>query len=581
MPLRRIAWVLLGTLLGATLIGAAFYDRSAWSGRMAGESTYLMQAASLADDFDLTYTRTDFDRMLLADLGNPTDLSLVSSTGGRRISYDRPFPYALYLAPFVKIWPRQGFAIANALLLALAAVAATRTLERRIGAWAPAWVTVLIFASVLFAYVFLATGDLFLFAVTVLAFCLVAGAAEETRQRTRASARRWLAVGALLAIPAATEPLYAVLFAAAFFAPVGEDRGAARGALALGFLAALAIQLGVGAWAGGGLHLLGASHFRFTPETGFPLVDFTAAEWDQTVRRLSALHWDGAARFSWGLDPRLWAWDGLYLLAGRSIGLLPYFAPLLLLLVGREASGWRRPLALAAAAWAVGVVILQPFNLYGGEGAVANRLFLPIYGALWLLASAPRKRRILVLSLAPVIVAAVAAPFLWRLWSSPWSEPIDAGEGYRHVTPAARALLPYENSQRWMPGGPASEHNGLMVKFLSENAWAETRRGRLVIDGDKPAELLVGSLLPLDMMRLDFGKDAPSKMLIGGGELEESILLPSGGISFRVVPTGWTPKHPMWWTPRPQWLYRFTVTLPGATDRALGFQMYGERFEDR
>ena len=102
-----------------------------------------------------------------------------------------------------------------------------------------------------------------------------------------------------------------------------------------------------------------------------------------------------------------------------------------------------------------------------------------------------------------------------------------------------------------------------------------------MIDGDKPAEILVGSLLPLDLMRLDFGKEAPSKIEVEGGELLESVLLPSGGISFRVAPTGWTPKHPMWWTPRPQWLYRFTVTLPGASDKALGFQMVGERVEER
>ena len=152
---RPAAWVLLASLLAATLAGAYFYDRAGWPGRLAGESTYLMQAASLAVDFDLTYTRDDFDRMLLADLGNPTDLSLVSGSEGRRIAFDRPFPYALYLAPFVKLWPRQGFAIANALLLAFVSIFAARTLERQAGAWSPVWVAVLLFASVLFAYVFL------------------------------------------------------------------------------------------------------------------------------------------------------------------------------------------------------------------------------------------------------------------------------------------------------------------------------------------------------------------------------------------------------------------------------------------
>ena len=575
--LRSAAWALLGSLLGTILLGAMFYDRSGWPGRLAGESTYLMQAASLAEDFDLTYTRADFDRMLLADLGNPTDLSLVSSSAGRKIAFDRPFPYALYLAPFVKIWPRQGFAIANALLLCFVSLVAARTLERQLGSWSAVWVTVLIFASVFFSYVFLATGDLFLFAVTLLAFCLVA---RNTSPEAGISSRSWLAAGALLAIPAATEPLYTVLVVAAYLAPAKKHRGVACSALVVGFLASLALQVGVGWWAGGGPHLL-ASHFRFTPETGFPLVDFTALEWKQTVRRLSALHWDGAPRFSWGVDLRLWLWDGLYLLAGRSIGLLPYFAPVLLLLPGGRLAGYRRPLLFAAAAWVIGVVILQPFNIYGGEGAVANRLFLPIYGALWMLAApVGGNRRLLRLGLAPAIVVAIAAPFLWRLWASPWAHPIDRGSGYRHVTPLARGLLPYETSQRRMPGGPAVEHNGLMVKFLSENGWAETRRGRLVVDGDRSIELLIGSLLPLDRLRFDFGKDAPSRIEIAGGELEESILLPSGGISFRVVLGGWTRRHPMWWTPQRQSLYRLTLELPAAPDQPLDFQLYGERFEE-
>ena len=90
--IRNVGWTLLASLLAVILLGAYFYDRTTWPGRLAGESTYLMQALSLSEDLDLEYTRADFDRLLLADLGNPTDLSLVSGTGGRHITFDRPFP---------------------------------------------------------------------------------------------------------------------------------------------------------------------------------------------------------------------------------------------------------------------------------------------------------------------------------------------------------------------------------------------------------------------------------------------------------------------------------------------------------
>ncbi len=378
-----------------------------------------------------------------------------------------------------------------------------------------------------------------------------------------------------MAIPAATEPLYGVLAIAAFFIPGSSGHGTARKVLVFGFLAGLMVQALVGWWAGGGLFGLGTSRFRFTPETGFPLVDFTAAEWPQTVRRLAAFHWDGAPRLSWGFDVRLWWWDSVYLLAGRSIGLIPYFAPLLLLAAVGSFAGYRRPLALSAGAWVLGLLVLQPFNLYGGEGAVANRLFLPVYGALWLM-MAPVGR--LKMPIAMSATLALAAPFLWGLWASPRIHPIDQGQGYAHLTRLAHRFLPYETSQRRMPGGDAAEHNGLMVKFLSEQGWAETRRGRLMIDTGGTMELLVGSTQPLDILRFDFGQEAPGEIEVIGGKLEERLLKPDGGISFRVAPR-WQRRHPMWWTPRVQWLYCLTLALPKADNQALAFEIYGERYE--
>ncbi len=604
--IERGAWALLASLLAALLISSLFYDRAGWPGYLAGEATYLMQARSLAEDFDLAYTRVDYDRMLL-DTGNPTDLSLVSANEGRRITFDRPFPYALYLAPFIKVWPGHGFAFANALLLSLVSAFAARTFARQIGPWSALWVVVLIFGSVLFAYVFLATGDLFLFAVTLCAFCLIAGDSDgdvmavsprrnpksgtghakskRSRESTALStaSQRWLIAGILLAIPIATEPLYLVLLGAALF--VGGHRATTlRPALVLGFLLGYVAQFIVGWWVGGGPEILGATHFRFTPETGFPLVDFTAGEWQQTVRRLSAMYWDEAPRFAWGVDLRLWGWDLIYLILGRSVGLLPYFAPLLLLAATSRA-GQRRPLVLAAIGWGIGIVVLHPFNIYGGEGAVANRWFLPVYGAMWTLMAATGRKA----QLAAVATLLLAAPFLWRLWFSPWQYPITGDQGYRHVTSVAQHLLPYETSQRWMPAGDMADHNGLMVKFLNPHGWAETLRGRLFFDASGSLDLLIGSMQPLDVLRFDFGQDAPGEIRVSGGQLAERVLQASGGISFRIEPHNWWRRHPMWWSPQPQWLYRLTLdiapdsqqtdTSKNGAGRSLGFQLVGEQFE--
>ncbi len=91
-------------------------------------------------------------------------------------------------------------------------------------------------------------------------------------------------------------------------------------------------------------------------------------------------------------------------------------------------------------------------------------------------------------------------------------------------------------------------------------------------------ELLVGSSMPLDALRFDFGTDAPGELEVTGGKPGDRLLEPGGGISFRVM-TGWPRRHPMWWTPQQQWLYRLTLELPEAGDKALGFQIHGEEFE--
>jgi hypothetical protein len=573
--LRPYAWSVLGLTLAATLAGAFFYARLDWTEPrlLAGEATYLAQARSLAYDFDLTYERADFDRLLLDRGAEPPDLELASGSGGRRIAFDRPFPYALWLAPFVRLAPESGFAIANALLLAAASLFAAWVLQPYLGLATPVWITVLLGASVAWSYVWLATGDLFLWALTVAAFGLLArlhvGGHWAEPEPPRAVKRAVLAAGALLAIPAATEPLYGVLAAAAFFVvPARRERGV----YALGLAVGLASIVAVGWWAGSGIPLA-ATSFRFTPETGFPLVDFTAADWPDAVRRFQALHWDEAPRFAWGLDPLLWAWDALYLLAGRHIGLLPYYLPAVLLALAGSFAGWRRAIAIAAGAWMIGVVILHPFDLYGGEGALANRLFLPVYGAAFFLLD----RRPWIGWAAALPLA--AAVFLWKLWTAPGGDPISRDGGYRYVTAAAERYLPYETSQRRIPANELADHQGLRLLLRNEGVWSEARRERLVLDEKRRARMVIASPEEMPAFVLEFGADAPSDLRVRGAELAERVLLADGGIAFRLRPGSGARRHPLWWTPERQWLYLVDFELPadpGGSSSSLGFRLVPE-----
>src|ERR1700710_1183902 len=172
---RFLSWAVLGLLLAATLVGALTFDRRSWPGLVGDEATYLMQAQSLAWDFDVRYSRRDFDRFV-AQWGTPPDgLILQSGDGGRTLVYAKPAAYALWIAPFLRLSPTRGAAIANTLLLAFAALLAARTLERRLGPAAPLWVAAWIFASVTFAYVFWAHSDLFLMSLVAIALALAYG----------------------------------------------------------------------------------------------------------------------------------------------------------------------------------------------------------------------------------------------------------------------------------------------------------------------------------------------------------------------------------------------------------------------
>ncbi len=559
MPLPRLlSWTALISTLGLLLIGGLFYGRDSWPALLPGEATYLAQASSLLEDGDLRYERGDFERLLTAWGGEPTDLELATGSAGRWITFDRSFPYSLWLAPFMALLPRSGFALANALLLALAACAAGRVLQRRLGDLAPLWVTLLVLASTVFIEVFQVDGDLFLLALTVLAFSLI--------DDPQSGARNGMLAGTLLAVVFITEPLYLALLLAAWWI---ASRPAKRG-LGLGFLAALLGLVLVGWWVGGGLTFVAVERFRFTAETGFPLLDFTAGEWRQRVRELAAFHWRGAPQLSWGLDLGLWWWNGIYLWLGRHIGLLPYFPALLLLALGWSRGRRGLGLALALMAWVVGLLLFEPFTLAGLGGTLGNGAFLPVFGALWFGLSGRLKTWLWGL---PVLGLAVL--FLLPMWLAPWMSPRDSLGDYRHLS-AAAARLPFETSQRYAPVADEGRLNSFWVRSLAPSCWVESGRERLVMSGTEPVRLLVASELELDFLSLRFGAQAPSRLEVQLGSLEERVLQADGGILFRLRPSLLQRSHPSWWTPQRLYLYEITFELPDIGSDPLPFVLGGE-----
>ena len=556
---RRLAvWsVLLLPFLGLLFL-AGSGERASWPDLLPRESTILMQAESLIGDGDLRYTRLDFDRLLLGWRGNPPDLELATGGTGARITFQYPFPYAAYLAPFLALAPESGIAFANVLLLLVAAIWAGKVLERKLGFAGPLLVALWLFGSVVFTAVFRADGDVALLALAM------------------AAATAWLEGHAkfagLLLAPILLVAPWALLLPLLFvLGSEGVERKSLRPALLAGLGSGVLILVLVHWWNGGGLYFAANSTYTFTPATGYPAVDFEPTAWNDEVRKLSTRSWDHAVKWSWGIEPRLIFWNLVYLFVGGQLGLIPYFLPLLVFLI------WQRPRPLLLVTlFYLGILLAaQPFNFSAGPGALGNRALLPLYGAAILFF--PRLRDVLtslagrsLLIFSGVLV--LAAPFLWTSWRQPAAWPY-ANSAFYHQTAMGKALV-HEASQRYLPGGAIEELNGVWIAGLDEHTWVEKQPGFVGLEGKK-ASFLVCSGQELSALILELDENAPNEIIVRGGVQGDRMLRGDGGISFKVTPRLWR-RHVLWFSPLPMYIYRIEVELPAGTQGDTRFRVLPE-----
>jgi hypothetical protein len=581
-PRSEVAgWIVLGLLLLATLVASVLFDRAQLP-LVGDEATYAMQAASVAWDFDLVYSKSDYDRFVAHWGVPPVGLILQSrgSSGGDRLVYGKPPIYALITAPFVRIAPVRGGVVANALLLAAAAFLAVRALRTRVGEAAPLWVAVFLFASVAFAYVFWGEADLLLLAAVAAGYALVYGGdrtgaapasiyqGEDTVSRRRTFGR-WLPAGMLLAIAVAYRPFYLVLFGPAFLAALAlprERRGSGLGGLVLGAALLLAVSGGLQFAAGGDWTGYGGQRQGIYEGNAYPAVDFPESGWSEKVETRGSASWLRAEAVKPNVHPKLLGWNALYFLVGQNVGVLPYFLPLVLgFFAARGDRGrWAIPFAVLVAVACF--LLIRPFNFYGG-GPLGNRYFLALYPSLWFLAARPAR------PIWALIVAALAAPFLWPLWANPTAYPVGPGGTYRMVSPVAQQILPLETTQSALPGEQVAVGGGLWVKLLDHNVWPARGGQELRFAGGTTASLLVGSPQPLDALHLEFDARAPSHLEVGGTELRPVLLRPDGSIVFEVPLGAARAVHPVWWSPFDHHHYVLDLHLPGAPAAPVGFRI--------
>ncbi len=503
------AWRCLGTptwqrgalwaLLLALAVGAAVFDPSDWPYTVGDEGVYAMQAQSLAFDFDRRYEEADFRRYQRLTGKVPDPLILQSVDGGATLVYAKPAFYSLYLAPFVRLAPVQGPILANLLLLVAAALLLDCLLAARVGADGPLVAALLLFFSVAFGHVFWIHADLFYLVVTALGLCCL----DPWFEGGKLPAVRLAAGGALLAVAGAGRPFYLALLAAALAAATPTLREAwGRRSAALVASAAILLLLG-SAWfhrASGGAWTPYASERQgFSSATGYPDVDFDRERWPERLAAGGDASWVREGFLLPDMDAALLGHNVVYALIGRSVGVVPYFLPLLLACACLRPGSRRRWLLAGVAVGLLAFLIKNPYNFYGGAGAIANRWFLPLYPACWFLIERPPPRRWL------AATAVAATLFVAPLWLTAASFPLEIDPDHgarrlRYVSAAAKGLLPLETSQIHLGSAPTEiQHGDLRVRLIGAGLRPHGPDGiryRPRADG----ELLIGS--PVRLARL-------------------------------------------------------------------------------
>ena len=595
---RRWSWLVLAGLLTALLFFATLTDAHTAGER---EVTYLMAAASLAWDGDLSYGREDYDRYVRTWEREPEALALTTTAGSSQIGFGRPPVYAVVAAPFVRLSPRWGPAVLNWLLLVLAAAVSALVLERSVGPWAPAWIALCVAGTTAFTLLPLPSPELLRLAVSAVAWALVVQimpaarrsarrAVPRTARRATGSRRpiettgravvRWSLVGCLLALAALASvdgfSLLPALGAAVWLSLLQPRRRLAAVALSMSAVLTVAALFGAAALARGGVGPV--EREVFDRASGFPAVDFEVEEWGRTDGpRRDGLRAGGGPPDRPQFDVR--AAEGLrlgtlhYALVGRTVGFLPYCAPLVwAAFLGLAAGGWRRVLLVAAVGSFAARALLFPFDLGdesttlgpGGIGAL-----LPMF---WFLVARLSLTRILG-------VAVSAALVLYPLWLQP-----DAA--LRPAPPPAgllKPLLPQETTQRLQPAGspdlfvgdlwlrpiagriaPFGEEG--LVLGTAERGSEDPRHTEFLIAWEDGSASGPGGEAPPRPARLEVILEGSTRLEVVGAELEERRALPSGRTAVGLRLAAPVARHRLWWSREPVGLHRLRLTLGSADD---------------
>jgi len=501
-------------------------------GIQSDEATYYMMGRSLAEDGDLTYRRTDLERVWREFPSGPAGVFLkkgrdiegveftsrppfvtVRSGPDRdagRLFFGKSFVYPAAAAPFVYVLGTNGFLLLNALLLAVSVLCAYLFLHARMTAVAAALVsTAFVLATVVPVYFVWITPELFNFAVVLAAyFCWLfkEAAVRETAPR----GTRWLfgrgsdlLAAALLGIATFSKPSNLLLFLPIVAWQAWHRQWRAACATGVVFLAVAGGLFGVNLAISGDWNYQGGERNTFYWEYPFqgPTSTFDIGARKARDEALTDILF----------DPEVF-WTNLtnnlrYYFVGRYSGLVAYFFPAVFALASflvrpRRRPGWQYLVLAAGVTQIVFFVITLPYTWFGGGGSVGNRYFMGAYGVFLFMLPA------LQATWVAFVPWAVGAFFTAQLVLNPFVASFRPGEYAKH---GPLRWLPVELTnvndlpintdpsrvRVWFGDNPGQGDPGFQIYFLDDNAYGREEDKSFWVKGRSRAEFLVKTDRPI------------------------------------------------------------------------------------
>ena len=487
----------------------------------ADQATYFSIAQSLAYDHDLEYTKKDLIRYKERFWAGPQGLFLkrVMTPAGEKLYFAKSMAYALFAAPFVRIFGANGPIVFHALLVALLLLMglAFFSLHNRPGLSLLRIMTYLC-ASVAGAYALWIAPDFFnLFCVFTVLFLWLykhrrteggtAAAPPEKTPGRKSWSGRWTAfllsdasdygAAAVAGIVAYAKPPNVAVFGPLLLWTILKKRPGKALVLVLVFTVSFGALFGTNVLLTGDWNYQGGERKSFYFSFPYERPDLT---FDSAQGRLMTA--DGYLERA--LRPAKFVPINLfYFIFGRFSGMAWYFFPAFLALIffflGRKTLD--RWLLLAALAGEILIyVILMPDNFGGGGGSLANRYFMGIYPLFFFLPGADlRPKRLAAewaaaaLLIAPILVSPIQAAHA----------PADNAKRFPFTYfPVELTLIndlptntnPAAFRQRW--GEPLFDdrflyflNDNFNVKHREENGWWTL--------GDRKAEFILRTSVPV------------------------------------------------------------------------------------